>query len=233
MDFKNINNPLLQFHMDFLLFCLLFAFSSVLFILGEHSGTFQTYFYHLITPFLVMVILTYIDKLKINRNWLLLLTVLTLLTHTYENLKPDFLPFESSDWLKLEARISSAKQVLNSPLDESILIEQGKPIAMSGYTQYFFMYPTQPFFLFPDPERIKVAGELYIDQIASKVMNKEYDFLETIQNENYEKFLIGERLNPAQSDPSFISDYYHLAETLTLPMPPTFEVWKIGIWEPN
>jgi hypothetical protein len=219
--------------MDFLLYCLIITSSSVLFIFGEHSGTFQTYFYHLITPFLVILMLIFIDKQKIHRNWFILLAVFTLLTQTYENLKPDLLPFENQDWLKLEARISKAKLVLNSPLDVSLLIEQGKPIAMSGYTQYFFMYPSKPFFLYTDPEKIKPEGQIFLGQIVSKIKNKEYDFLETIQNENYEIFLLGERLNPSQSDPRFISDYYHLVETLTIPMPHTFEEWKIGIWEPN
>jgi hypothetical protein len=233
IDIKNLNAPLLHFHMDFLLYCLIITSSSVLFIFGEHSGTFQTYFYHLITPFLVMLALTFIDKQKVNRNWFMLLAVLTLLTQTYENLKPDFLPFESPDWLKLEARISKAELILNSPLDVSLLIEQGKPIAMSGYTQYFFMYPSKPFFLFTNPEKIKEEGQFYLGQIVNKIKNREYNFLETIRNENYEIFLIGERLNPPQSDPSFISEYYHLVETLTIPMTHSFEKWKIGIWEPN
>ena len=233
IDIKHLNAPLLHFHMDFLLYCLIITSSSVLFIFGEHSGTFQTYFYHLITPFLVILMLIFIDKQKIHRNWFMLLAVFTLLTQTYENLKPDLLPFENQDWLKLEARISKAKLVLNSPLDVSLLIEQGKPIAMSGYTQYFFMYPSKPFFLYTDPEKIKPEGQIFLGQIVSKIKNKEYDFLETIQNENYEIFLLGERLNPSQSDPRFISDYYHLVETLTIPMPHTFEEWKIGIWEPN
>jgi hypothetical protein len=233
INFKNIDSPLLSFNMDFLLYTLIITSSLVFFLLGTNSGTFQTYFYHLITPFFVMLMLIFIDKRKEYRNWFMLLSVLTLLTQTYQNLKPDFLPFENPDWLKLEARISKAKLVLNSPLDVSILIEQGKPVAMSGFTQYFFLYPSKSFFQSMDIEKMKAEGMLYVSQIASKIRNKEYDFLETIQNENYEIFLIGSRLNPLQSDPSFISDYYHLVETLTLPMPHSFEEWKIGIWEPN
>ena len=150
-----------------------------------------------------------------------------------KNLKPDFLPFENPDWLKLEARISKAELVLNSPLDVSILIEQGKPVAMSGFTQYFFLYPSKLFFLSTDIEKMKEEVNIYLGQIVSKIKNKEYDFLETMQNENYELFLIGDRLNPPQSDLSLISGYYHLVETLTIPMPHTYENWKIGIWEPN
>ena len=163
----------------------------------------------------------------------MLLAVFTLLTHTYENLKPDLLPFESPDWLKLEARISKAELVLNSPLDVSLLIEQGKPVAMSGYTQYYFLYLDKPFFLHTDLEKMKEEGQLYIGQIVSKIKNREYDFLETIQRENYDIFLIGARLNPPQTDLSFISDYYHLVETLTIPLPHTLDEWNIGIWEPN
>ena len=233
IDIKHISTPLLSFHIDFLAYTLVITSSLVFFLLGTNSGTFQTYFYHLITPFLVMLILIFIDRQKTHRNWLLLLAIFTLLTHSYENLKPDFLSFESQDWLKLEARISKARLVLNSPLDVSILIEQGKPIAMSGFTQYYFMYPSKSFFLSIDIEKMKEEGQFYIGQIVSKIKNREYDFLETIQNENYEIFLIGERLNPPQSDPSLISDYYHLVETLTLPMPHSLEEWKIGIWEPN
>ena len=235
INIKPINAPLLSFPMDFLLYSLIITSSLVLFLFGKHTGTYQTYFYHLITPFWVMLILIFIDKQKIHRKWFLLLAVFTLLTHSYENLKPDLLPFESPDWLKLETRISKSEQVLNSPLDVSILIEQGKPIAMSGFTEYYFLFPTQPFFLYPDPEKMKKEGQLYLGQISSKIKKRGYDFLETIQNEDYEIFLIGDKFNFPQSDPRFIplSDYYHLVETLTLPMPHSFEEWKIGIWEPN
>jgi hypothetical protein len=233
IDLNNINAPLFSFHLDLIPYCLIITSSLVFFLFGKHSGTFQTYFYHLITPFFVILSLGFIDKQKIHQNWFMLLAVLTLITQSYENLKSDFLPFESPDWLKLKALISDSNQVLNSPLDVSILIEQKKPIAMSGFTQYYFLSSSKPFFLYTDPEKIKEQGQIYLGKIADKIINKEYDLLETFQNENYELFLIGERLNPSQSDPSFISEYYHLAETLNLPMPHSLEEWKIGIWEPN
>lgn len=231
-DITNFDSPLLSFSMDLLLYCLIFTLLFVVFVLN--NGTHQIYYYNLITPFLVMKALIYIDKQDINRNWFMFLAIFTLITQTYENLKPYFLPFDSNDWQKLEARISRAEAVLNSPVDVSILIDQGKPVALSGSTQsFFYKPPTSALFIFPDIKEYYKQGQYYLEQIAAKVKNKEYDFLETIENENYETFHFANRFDPNQSNIDFISDYYHKVDTLTIPMPTTFQEWKIGIWEPN
>jgi len=232
IDLKHLNQPFfISSQFNFFAFCLVFTILFVIIILN--NGTSQVYYYQLITPFLSMAIMMQIDRIKAYRNWLLLIAAITLLTQTYENLKPNFASYDVKDWFKLETRISNSKQILNSPLDMSILIEQDKPIAMSGQTQSFFIFPLKHLFLYPDPALMQKESERYINGIANKIKSKEYDFLETIENENYEKLLIGERLNKTQSNQNFISLYYHLSEILTIPMPQTNEVWKIGIWEPN
>ena len=230
-EFLTFNKPLLSTRLDFLTYCLAVTFLIVVLVLN--NGTSQVYYYHLVTPFLVFLVMSHIDKLQNYKNWVLLLAVLSLITQSVENLKPDFASFDRTNWEKLETMISQSKEVLNSPVDVSILIDQNKPITISGHTQYYFLFPTKRFFLFPDLDLMRIEGEKFTEQIGQKIKNKEYDFLETIENDNYEKFLIGERLDKYQSDQKFISGYYHIVEILTIPMMHTNEVWKIGIWEPN
>jgi len=231
INLKHIDTPAISAKPNFISFCLVITLAIVVLILN--NGTSQVYYYHLVTPFFIILMMSKIDKLKDYKSWLLLLAVFTLFTQSLENLKSDLAPVNLSDWKKLEDRISNSKIILNSPLDVSILLDQNKPIAMSGHTQFYFLFPSERFFLFPDPQLMLREGEKYIQNMAEKVRNKEYDFLETIENDNYEKFLIGERLNRAQPDQKFISSFYHMVEVLTIPMPHTNEVWKIGIWEPN
>ena len=229
INLKFIDKPALSLKPNFISFCLLFTLAIVVLILN--NGTSQVYYYHLVTPFFIVLMMSKIDQLKNHKSWLLLLVVFTLITQSFENLKSDLAPV--SDWKKLENRITNSKIVLNSPLDVSILLDQNKPIAMSGHTQFYFLFPSERFFLFPDPQLMQLEGEKYIRNMTEKVRNKEYDFLETIENVNYEKFLIGERLDRTQADQKFIMSYYHPVELLTIPMPHTNEVWKIEIWEPN
>ena len=231
INLKFIDKPALSLKPNFISFCLLFTLAIVVLILN--NGTSQVYYYHLVTPFFIVLMMSKIDQLKNHKSWLLLLVVFTLITQSFENLKSDLAPVNLSDWKKLENRITNSKIVLNSPLDVSILLDQNKPIAMSGHTQFYFLFPSERFFLFPDPQLMQLEGEKYIRNMTEKVRNKEYDFLETIENVNYEKFLIGERLDRTQADQKFIMSYYHPVELLTIPMPHTNEVWKIEIWEPN
>jgi hypothetical protein len=232
-DIRNFDAPFINIHFDFLLFCFLVSSAAVVIVLGEHSGTYMTYYFQLITPFLVMYTIIWLDHLKNYRNLIFSVLLLTLFTQGIDNLKVDFLPFGKNDWLKLESYVLKSDRILNSPLDVSILIEQKKEVAISGYTQYFFMYSKAPFFLYPDSEKINQEGLKYLNEISRNITDKKYDFLETIQNDNYEPLLLGERLNISQSNGDFIRKYYHLVETLTLPMPHTYEEWKIGIWKPN
>lgn len=231
IDFKHINAPALPAKPNFIGFCLTITLLIVVLILN--NGTSQVYYYHLVTPFFIILMMSKIDTLKNYKSWLLLLIVLTLFTQSVENLKSDLEPVNLSDWKKIEERISNSKLILNSPLDVSILLDQKKPIAMSGHTQFYFLFPSERFFLFPDPQLMRLEGEKYLQNIAGKIRNKEYEFLETIEKDNYEKFLIGERLDRTQTDQKFIMAYYHAVEILTIPMPHTNEIWKIGIWEPN
>ncbi len=231
INFKVLDAPALSAKPNLISYCLVVTLIIVILILN--NGTSQVYYYHLVTPFFIILMMSKIDEVKNYKSWLFLLAVFTLLTQSIENLKSDLVPVDLADWKKLENRISNSKFVLNSPLDVSILLDQNKPIAMSGHTQFYFLFPSERFFLFPDPQLMQLEGEKYTRNMAEKVRNKEYDFLETIENDNYEKFLIGERLDRTQADQKFITVYYHAVEMLTIPMPHTNEIWKVSIWEPN
>ena len=232
-DLMKIDSPMISPKMDFMLFCLLVSSMLVLLLLGKHSGTTMTYFYQLMTPFLLMVIFGWVNRIKTNKNWMHLILVLTLITQSYENLKPDFSTFKNSDWQKLDQRITKADQILNSPLDVSLLLDHGKQVAMSGLTEYYFTYPSQPFFLYADAEQMRLEGNLYISRIVEKITSKKYDFLETFQVQGTSVFTIGARLDSTLSDEQFISQYYHLSEILDFNMPHTYQEWEIGIWMPN
>ena len=233
IDLMKIDSPMISPKMDFMLFCLVISSMLVLLLLGKHSGTTMTYFYQLMTPFLLMIIFGWVSRIKTYKNWVYLLLVITLITQSYENLKPDFSTFNNSDWQKLDQRITKADQILNSPLDVSLLLDHGKRVTMSGLTEYYFTYPSQPFFLFADAEKMRLEGNLYMKEIAEKITSKEYDFLETIQVQKTSVFTFGARLDSTLSDEQFISQYYHLSEILTLNMPHTYQNWEIGIWVPN
>ena len=155
------------------------------------------------------------------------------MTQSFENISPLFKAQNQSDWAKLESEIIHAKNILNSPVDMSLLLKYNKEISISGMTQYFFLFPSYSFILYPANSDMKKIGDNYISNLYNKIRNKDYDFLETIENANYEPFLIGEKLNPPGSDINFIKQYYHKVKTLELPMPLTNENWVIGIWKPN
>jgi len=231
IDIRSWGEPLSNQKMDLIIFILLICSLAVFLRFGWHTGTTQTYFYHLITPFLVMVVLRWVDQLSTYRNLFLLVSLLTLTTQAFENLTPDFKSFNDPDWNKLEHYIHNSEKILNSPIEISLLIAQGKTVEYSGNTLYYFLFPFQPSNFWPDPEKLIQVGDAYVAHVAQGIINNEYDLVVNIVNENY-GFFVG-KLDPMLSNEAFLTKYYHSIDTITITMPHTYELWEIGIWKPN
>jgi hypothetical protein len=231
IDLKSWDEPLLNQKMDLIIFTLLICSLVVFLRFGWHTGTTQTYFYHLITPFMAMVVLRWVDQSGIYRNFLLLLSLLTLMTQALVNFSPDFKSFHDPDWKRLEQYIQNSEKILNSPVEISLLIAQGKTVGYSGNTLYYFLFPPQPSYFWPDPEKLIRVGDAYVTHVAKGIINGEYDLVVNIVNENY-GFFVG-NLDPMLSNEAFLTKYYHPIDTMTISMPHTLEEWDLQLLEPN
>ena len=231
LNVKHWNFPLTNINFDLILYSLIVCAMAVFLRMGWHTGTFQTYFYHLLTAFLVITILSSIQKLKILGKSVLLIAMLTLFTQSIENLRPDFSDFNAADWKKLESYVSQSDRILNSPMEVSFLIAQKKEINYSFFSFYYFLLPEKDSFFWPDPQLLQALGDEYVNSVAETIKFGGYDLIIRNANEKY-GFFIG-RLDENLSNETFVEKYYHPVDTISIHLPHTLEEWNLRILKPN
>jgi len=231
IDLKNWDYPLIKIDFDIMLYTLIMCGLAVFLRMGWHTGTNQTYFYHLLTPFLVIAILGQIKKSNALRPFFLILLVINLSTQSFENLYTDFSNFDLQDWKTLENHVSGSEKILNSPLETSILISQEKDIYYSFFSYYYFLYPKNKSFFWPGPEELQKQADLYLTQTADLIKSGGFDTIIRNANRNY-GFFVG-RLDANLSNEAFLDKYYHTIESLVIDLPHTKEVWNIDVMKPN
>jgi hypothetical protein len=192
------------------------------FKLGRHNGSWLVYIHHLISPFLILIILQFISKNKLGKSILIVLLCLNLFSIT----KIDFLQspqLDNTKWEEVKTLISEHNNVLNSPAITAILIEQDKKVYDSGLTEYF-QYGIKRSFLginLPDDQFAKAKNERFIQDIKRNIESKKFDLI--TMTDRFSLFVSEDELQK----------YYQYKSSITVPMASTFQNWKLDIWEPK
>jgi hypothetical protein len=225
IDFTNISRPLFNIDSLFMIEWILYLLMSLgifYFKLGRHDGSWLVYIHHLISPFLIIIVLQFISKQKLGKFILVFLLFLNLFCLT----KPDFLQGSQSDnnaWEDMKILISQHNNILNSPAIVPLLIDQGKPIYDSGLTEYFQYSIKRNLFgiNLPDEQLAKDRNDQLMQKVANTIESKGFDLI-TMTN-HYSLFVSEDNLQK----------YYQYKKTITVPMASSFQNWKLDIWEPK
>ena len=144
------DKPFIETAFPFSLYCLILSFGIFYFKLGRHVGNIMTYAYHLITPFFLVYVYSlfnvplkniHLAKRRDNYNYVLLvpgiLVSLYLLfsSATYLKDSPEWTDLE--DWQRMEQITLSYKNIMNSQVLVSLLLDQNKPVYDTGQTEFF------------------------------------------------------------------------------------------------
>lgn len=206
-----------------------FSFMLVLFCvkLGGNDGAWLTYLFHLVTPFLLLVIFQLIrnDRRSYVLNVGLLAASLFFVTRGYA-IQPVH-SFESHEnWEKIQGLIGSHTNILSAPPFAPILMAQGKPVYDAGQGEYFFSIGSKPPpvpWLFPLVPQLQERNRQYLEQIAADIRSKRFDLM--LLNVQLSTWLL--------PPPSVISTYYDHKDSLRLFMPHSGYIWAIEAWEPK
>lgn len=216
-----LQNPFITIKMDFCLFIILISAGLIYFSLGRHNGTIQAYYYQLLTPFLVVLVFGYLQNNSILRGSAIVLISINLLTHAYENLKPDFVSYDVEPWVKMSTYLNNSPSTLNNPSTVLLLIEKGITIQNSGQTEYYFPYPAQNTFYYPDLTEIEQIGNQYLTQREILLLSQQFNLY--MSDDSYKYFY--RNTDAAQK--------YKKIDTITISMPHVLQEWTMDIMVPS
>ncbi|HEY9299131.1 MAG TPA: hypothetical protein VIQ31_22790, partial [Phormidium sp.] len=219
-NLSNFKEPLIKANID--LFTLALLASLVLFYLklGQHTGNWLAYLYHLVSPFLVIIAFRLANKL--DKSSLILLLGIIALNLYLVYPQPLFKGQESyQQWQNLRTLISRHENVFNSPAIASILIEQDKKVYDSGQSEYFVLGAKRKIFNIelPTDNRIKQRVEKYRQEIADSVQNQEFDLV--VLTQGYSEFV----------SETLVSKCYNYQGEVTVNM--LAQTWKLDVWRPK
>ncbi|MBF0123059.1 MAG: hypothetical protein HQL21_06605 [Candidatus Omnitrophica bacterium] len=175
--------------------------------MSKHEAASLWYFFHLVTPFLMIGIAwvtTQYNFWPFVFTPLLILNLFTLTQgHTIEKFSKD-----TADWKVALELIASHKDILNSPLIVPYLVEQKKPIYDNGISEYFktgaFRYNKLTRMFFKSSPEVLVRHMAFIKEIGTKIEKQEFD-------------LVMLRLGDAPLTPGNLQDFYKMVGVLNLP----------------
>lgn len=221
INFRNINLPLTYFQPDYYLFILFINASLIFFSLGRHNGTIQAYYYQLLTPFLLVAVHQVAPRLHLTSGIGALLIGINLWTHGIENLKPDFVRYQTEPWERLSYYLDVSQHPLSTPNLTLMMMKKNKQVYDSGQFEYYYPYPEKDFFLYPPKENIQEVGDDFLIQRQEKLINQKFD---TIFDESFYHIYYSK---------TSVLDTYKKIDTINLTMPHVFQKWQIEILKPE
>jgi hypothetical protein len=230
------DKPFIETAFPLALYCLILSFGVFYLKLGRHVGNLMTYAYHLITPFFLICIYSLFKLPLKNLNWvkrrdnynyaLLLPCILVSLYLLYSSasyLKDSPEWTDERDWRHLEQIMLSYKNVMNSQVLVSFLIEQNKPVYDTGQTEFFqyshYSGDWVENWLIPNPEISRQWAE-YESSINLAVQQEEFDAV-IITPREHRSYLAG------------LEDHYLMVDTIGVCMFHSAQCALLELWEPK
>jgi hypothetical protein len=165
-------NPFIYFS----LICSLF----LLFPLGINQGAYLTYHFMLLLPILSLFVINEdfatVNYLKSNNILLFILTIMLFIPVYYN--RPFFArKADTNEWNRAIEYLNDKKDVLNCPIISSIQLKNNRKIYDNGVSVFVFGFKktTVTNFLFGLDDEIIKKKEQYIQNITTKIQNREFD----------------------------------------------------------
>jgi hypothetical protein len=207
------------------LFCAVLVF---ILKLGGHGGAWMTYFYHLISPFLLLFFLDSASCLQSPRRYSYFMTAgIANLAFFFLTVLPHYTVHDvESNWEQIGALVAAKGVIYNSPAIAPLLQEQHKRVFDSGHSEYFGRSVLPNEFscvaaCFPSDSRVRGRLKQYRRDILESIKTEKYDMIVlNAGNGMYRKFIAR----------SALTTNYARERTLTASMPHTGQYWLLDFW---
>lgn len=219
------DKPLLAATADLFLYSFIFSTVIIVLNLGRHGGSWMAYLFQLMSPFLLIIIFDRIQKSLLKFPLLVLPTLIAVVMNFY-NIHayfPKKLNVSYENWQIIEKLVATHKNILNSPVITSLLVQKNKPVYDSGNSEYFkhgsYRYGVFKKIL-PADARALLKHYAYMETLATMVKNQEFDLL--IVTKGYAPLV-----------PGIIKEYYDYVGYLQIVMPNFQQNWILMVFKPK
>ena len=184
------DEPLIKSNFDlYYIFSFLFILFVFIVSLGGHPGNAHgAYSFHMASSPLILAAFLMMQKTS-SRLYLTFAAILLIITMNLEFKVPkyDFTGFAKC-FKQMEEVMSRYKNVLNSPENVSIMIDQKKTVYNSGLSEYFSGRKNKLHILGPASSEILERVEMFQNEIDKKISSKEFDLI-LLTKDNYSFFI--------------------------------------------
>jgi len=239
LNFRSANQPVFKLKFDHFWFCFICATLVVVFFLGRNPGNYMTYFFQLMSPFLLIGGFTFLSKHKAT-GIIALPLIFYCYFQSYALLPKDF-SFNIKNWEKVEKLIQESDEVFCSPILLMSLLDNDKTLYRGGHTN-----------VFPYAEKKQYLPKVTIkDEKVSRIWN---DYLrrlyDNISKKKFNLVLLTrlDRLKVFSSTPTpgiegetiasgvgYFQQFYKLTETIPLSLTKRLGggIYKVEVWRPK
>jgi len=227
MDVRSLDSPLFRSDIKCTSYYLLCAVTVFCLSLGGHGGAWMSYFFQLISPFFLLVLLDITAYSSIPKSFLyLMLAGIINLGVFYITVLPHYTSRQvQPQWQQIYELVSKNSNIFNSPAITPILQEQNKRVYDSGLSEYFRRSVL--------PKKFSLMSPYWTldNKIAKALERYQRDFVEAVKSKKYDVIVITNNYNSAPfAAESLLSQYYDRKTTLSAPMPHTGQKWILDVW---
>ena len=166
VDVRHGKAPLLRWTMNLPAFVAICSFIVLYIKLGRFTGNAMVYFHHLLSPFLLLAVFAWIQRLPNERKWMAL--SLILLDFALLPLSAGRLPDAHADvWRDWRALLSDHRNVYAPPPLAYLLLTQHKPIYDAGLSDSFLYSMQRP--LYPSAAELRGRYDAYLAGLNAQV----------------------------------------------------------------
>lgn len=227
LQWSGFSRPLIDKALSLNSFFLGVSFLVLYFFLARNGGSFMAYLFQLLSPFFLAAVFKTLGRAAGKWFWLMV-PVLALNMYLFidDHSLSKHLKARGSDgqeWKGIEAMVAKYHNILNSPAIAPLLIQYGRPVYDSGFSEYFKMgayrSPVCEKF-FPLDGRITERHYRSMEAIRRMVREKKFDLI--VLTKNYAPF--------ASQD---IEQYYEYKGEVKIALPHMSQHWVLVVWRPK
>ena len=177
VSFADMDAPLLLQRPNYIWICCTCSILIIVASLGRNAGNHLTYFFQLISPFLLAGIFALISDMP-KWLWSIRILIVLALYNSYAMLPKDF-SVEEKNWQIVRQEIAEADDLYASTLVLQEIMKNGSPVYLNGHTRYFPFAKNKPasFAKSDEKNRISEIWERHIELIQTKIKNQAFDVL--------------------------------------------------------
>ena len=177
VSFADMDAPLLLQRPNYIWICCACSILIIVASLGRNAGNHLTYFFQLISPFLLAGIFALISDMP-KWLWSIRILIVLALYSSYAMLPKDF-SVEEKNWQIVRQEIAEADDLYASTLVLQEIMKNESPVYLNGHTRYFPFAKNKPasFVKSDEKNRISEIWERHIELIQTKIKNQAFDVL--------------------------------------------------------